>query len=286
MSCLLLKLCREKESLLLALSVTLYRSVPKFFHLQGTCRKYGTSMSKSESVITNRSLIPSGVWSPVSEVSLALPGPVGWPTLPLRILGVDPSLTNTAVVWPDKSGVCIHPPDGLVGAGRLYYLSQAFRHIVGSFRPHMVMLEGYSFGSVGRLADLGEWGGLIRTILYEHQALYTVVPPIKLKEYILGKTKRGDGKTVMVSALSAMTGQRFRHDDEADAYALVALGQAWYNKDHWLPECKGNLASVADGITWAYRNAAGVPFTEIAKTTKLKQEKKARVRARKKEATI
>lgn len=144
------------------------------------------------------------------------------------VAGIDPSLTNTAVVV-GSTGVhdvrtFSSEPRGTHVEARMARCERLVNEIVDFVRDNaveVVCIEGYSYGSnmPGHHAIV-EYGGLLRYRLVPHCAIYEVAPST-LKKFATGK---GNGSKVpMISAITKRYGVEFRSDDEYDAFALFRL---------------------------------------------------------------
>lgn len=160
-------------------------------------------------------------------------------------LGLDLSLTcsGIAMLTRDSDGTDlglrwadIKPPNGIRGAGRLYALAQQFEDTLcrledgacNQYGQHpdqvVACVEGYSYASTGTLAQLGEWGGIVRLALYRHGISFCVVPPSTLKKATTG---RGDAKKPdMRRCVNLLVSGRYQlpatvSDDIVDAIALA-----------------------------------------------------------------
>jgi hypothetical protein len=121
--------------------------------------------------------------------------------------GFDLSLTATGYVFLFKdgkydAGVISIPQKGMK---RCYAIRDMIKKLCRRYVPDNICMEGYSFGSRGMLADLGELGGLVKELFDVQLALpYTIVGPNQLKKF----------------------GVEFEDDNECDAYVLAKIAQA------------------------------------------------------------
>lgn len=150
----------------------------------------------------------------------------------MRVLGIDPSLTGTGTSYRDAGEVVTDTidPGKLRGTSRLVYIRNKIRKVIEAAEPKLVAYEGYSMNSkFGRLADLGELGGVLKVELHDMGIPYLVVPPSNLKMFATGSGGlKGDaGKKIMAQAMADHLGRKLPTYDEADAYALMLLGEAW-----------------------------------------------------------
>lgn len=145
------------------------------------------------------------------------------------IVGIDPSLTGTAVCVGETTKVITSPPSGPLPALRIArYRVLVSQVLIVVPKQSLVFIEGYSFGSNGGQAtDRAEYGGILRYHLCGHGMECTVVevPPTSLKKWATG-SGAGD-KTPMIAALTKRYGVEFRTNDEYDAYALARLGEQY-----------------------------------------------------------
>lgn len=147
------------------------------------------------------------------------------------VAGFDLSLTSTgySVLQGDKI-----LERGTVGGTykdfrRLILITDGVQRLCNEHKPKMVCLEGYSFASRHKLADLGELGGLTKYFLYQLRVPFTIVSPNQLKKFITGK---GTGKkNVVILHTFKQYGVEFDNDDECDAYVLARIAQAILNAD-------------------------------------------------------
>ena len=158
-------------------------------------------------------------------------------------LGIDPSLRRTGIAcfnWcTGYKWVAIKPPSKLRGAARLHYIAEELKYYISEEWTRdpieLTAIEGYSYQSVGRLAQLGELGGVIRYLLYQKRVPVQIVAPSQLKKYITGKGvwSRAEGKQTVISAVNKelkLKGKKQltypENSDEADALGLTILARA------------------------------------------------------------
>ena len=76
---------------------------------------------------------------------------------------------------------------------------------------------------MGRLADLGEVGGVLKLLTWELGIDALIVPPSTMKSLIAGNGHAQ--KTDVKAALRAQYGYDVPQDDEADALGLLLVGE-------------------------------------------------------------
>lgn len=167
----------------------------------------------------------------------------------LRVLGVDPSLTSTGYAYRVNGQVVtgtISAPKGMVGPERLAFARAAMIEIVCNAAPDLVVYEDYAKGigggkgkQVGRTFDIGELGGVFKTLFWEEAIPIMLVSPTSLKKAIAGrgdadkavtingKKVKDKSKPEMRAALNRTFGvQLLPHQgDEADACGLMLMGE-------------------------------------------------------------
>ena len=91
----------------------------------------------------------------------------------------------------------------------------------------LVVIEGYSMGSRGRVFDIGELGGVIRMALHDSGITFVSVPPTSLKKFATGKgTAKKDDMLETAIRRFAFAGHG---NDEADAWLLLKMAEAAYS---------------------------------------------------------
>lgn len=146
-------------------------------------------------------------------------------------LGIDASLSRTGLSFINDLGrlterMTISAPKDMRGMPRLSDLMAQLNQILDQLpRIEGAAIEGYAFGvKGGRLADLAEWGGLIRMALYKRGIPTIVVPPMTMKKFLHdGKLE----KNQVLLQVYKQYGQSFDTDDEADAFVLSEMARNW-----------------------------------------------------------
>lgn len=145
------------------------------------------------------------------------------------VLGIDPSLTGTALVWGESPAAFERRTFGSKPLGddvtaRVRRLEQLVAQVdqqVRAIGPSLILIEHYSFGSRCGGEYLGEYGGLLRWHLLDHTPNVFEVAPLTLKKFATGK---GAGKKEQVIAhITSRYGVILNSNDEYDAFALYQM---------------------------------------------------------------
>jgi Holliday junction resolvasome RuvABC endonuclease subunit len=120
----------------------------------------------------------------------------------------------------------------LDGIERLNFLRRSLDETLHHTVTTVAVIEGYSYGSnMSRSHSIGEWGGIARLVLFQHDVRTFVIPPQTLKQFITdkGNTKKEDMKLWVFKRYK----QEFKSNDECDAYALAVMGLAKLNRTEY-----------------------------------------------------
>lgn len=144
----------------------------------------------------------------------------------MTVFGIDPSVTRLGMARPDGATVSVVPRAGSKDPYRR--LSQIIEAVALELRRFpeatLVVVEGYSLGSPGRLAlvRLGEIGGAVRLLAWERDLHVVEVSPSSLKEVATG---RGGASKDEVLDAAREAGAHPHNHDEADAWWLSEIGR-------------------------------------------------------------
>ena len=151
------------------------------------------------------------------------------------ILGIDPSLTATAVSGQSKDLILIDDvisaAKGCTGVERLDYIERALDGILSRTEPDLIVIEGYSHGSQWGREALGELGGVLRLLFYRCNIKTLVVAPRSLKKFVVGSGGKEVKKEQMLLAAFKRWGAEFTSNDACDAFCLCKLGLAYLLQD-------------------------------------------------------
>lgn len=149
----------------------------------------------------------------------------------VRVAGIDASLRGTGVCCLEKGifQATFLPELKLTGAERLLVLRKRLFKVIDAFGPELVMLEGYSYDSVGKLFEIGEWGGIIKVGLFERRIPFQIVPPKRLKRFM--GVKRKDKELMIAAVKTRLKYDAGDNDNLADAAALARVAEVFITKD-------------------------------------------------------
>jgi len=145
------------------------------------------------------------------------------------IIAIDQSLSETGICIMDtkterfKTGVI--KPKKLRDMDRLLFLEKEIEKIlvrhINRFGKENIsgIMEGYSYGSVGRTFELGELGGIIKVMFKEYDIPLEIVPPTKWKKIIVGKGNYNKYRIML--EVERLYGIEFKNNNECDAYCLA-----------------------------------------------------------------
>lgn len=143
-------------------------------------------------------------------------------TRSVNIVGVDPSLTGTALAT--GKGTQRVRVGTLRGCDRLIAIRDEV--LRGTCDANLVVLENYAFASGNQAHQIGELGGVLRVGLWEAGTPVITVAPMTRAKFATGKGN--SKKDEVMSHVSARTGIVFSNNDECDAFILRCMGLAAY----------------------------------------------------------
>lgn len=156
-------------------------------------------------------------------------------------VGIDPSLSSTAVVIINKAGsLCFSEiiTTKQTGPARLCEIRERVKNILSEFnvfsgldgdicadlRGLYVAIEHYAMGARYNREALGELGGVLRVMLFEKGFPYIEVPPVRLKQFATNKAFAE--KDHILLSVYKKWGIEFKTNDEADAFILAQMARA------------------------------------------------------------
>ena len=166
---------------------------------------------------------------PINRLAIGRP-PNGLEPL---IIGVDPSLSRTAVVIGRGDEFAVNsypssPPTSSSIADRfarytrtLSPLCDWLESFIGDTPPAVVAIEGYAYGAKHMREYLGEFGGLLRYWLGEFGTPPIEIQPTTLKLFSTGKGNAE--KAVVAASLAKRYGVELRTNDEYDAFGVYQI---------------------------------------------------------------
>lgn len=167
----------------------------------------------------------------------------------MNVLALDLSLTATGIAHCD--GTVDTWRTTATGHERLAILRDRITALLWA-DIDVVAIEGYAYGRVNKMADIGEWGGVARLALRDAGQTYVVIPPSNLKQYATGKGNASKAE-VLVAAVTRL-GYQGHDDNQADALWLRQMTlDAYGHAGLAMPQThRGAL----DKLTWPDLKAA------------------------------
>lgn len=159
----------------------------------------------------------------------------------MRVLTIDPSLTETATCWASPGGlpalaVSKTKANGQAAELKLARMRRQVAFVTeGAAEADVILMEGPSFSSMGSATrDLaGLWWLMFAALLDVGRPLGVVAPSV-LKKWITG-TGNADKFRVGQAVAKRWPDVELRTDDEADALALAGIGLHRLGGLPWTP---------------------------------------------------
>lgn len=158
------------------------------------------------------------------------------------IIGIDPSLTGTAIYHIGQGN---EGSDYITlkvkGEERLVHIRDHIQHMLDMFAfsdiaIQLVCIEGYAFARPNQAHQIGELGGVIRVLLYESGLPWIEIAPAALKKFATGKGNAT--KDQIMLHVFKRWGFEAPNNNIADAYALAQMGVAIATGDHGLTQAQ------------------------------------------------
>lgn len=149
------------------------------------------------------------------------------------ILGFDASLVCSGFAYKDNNDeyhTGTIKTKKLRGPERLNFVEHSFIRIIESLYADtgsidLIVYEDYAMGSKGKTFNIGELGGVLKLVAWDRGVDVLLVPPSNLKQFTTGKGNADKDK--MMSSIADNWGYSVTQNDEADAFALLKMGEAY-----------------------------------------------------------
>lgn len=142
----------------------------------------------------------------------------------MKIVGIDASLTSTGVAVIGGGNVDTDVIQRKsTGIERLIEIREQVKGIVNGV--DLVAIEGYAFARSNQAHQIGELGGVLRVMFREEGIEYIDVAPSAVKKFATGKGNAN--KEAVAVGVYKRWGKEFKTNDEADAFVLAKIGQAY-----------------------------------------------------------
>ncbi len=139
------------------------------------------------------------------------------------VVGIDAGLTSTGVAVLNDKPHTEAIQSKKTGPQRLIEVRDRVLGLVEG--ADLVAIEGYAFARPNQAHQIGELGGVLRAMLFEHGFSILEVAPSAVKKFATGKGNATKEKVAV--GVYKRWGQEFRTNDEADAFVLAKIGQAY-----------------------------------------------------------
>lgn len=158
-------------------------------------------------------------------------------------LGIDPSLTATALAWHDSAAKIIRtePSKFACFSARLEHILRQVLVFTRSRELVLVAVEGLALGKhTGQAAERAALQKTILWRLWREDVPTLEVPPTTLKKFVTGHGVAE--KSLMIREVFKKWGYNALEDNDADAYALSRLAEAYVEgKAKWHDELRKKL---------------------------------------------
>lgn len=148
-----------------------------------------------------------------------------------NVVGFDGSLTSSGYAFMADATLHVGRvrPKTLRGAERLAFIASFVEDIFLRADADFLALENYSMGSKGsRVFHIGELGGILKLVAVRRGMRILTVPPTSLKIFATGNGRAE--KEDVIRGIAANWGVQIDRHDEADAFVLMKIGQAYGNR--------------------------------------------------------
>ena len=174
---------------------------------------------------------------------------------PLRVLGLDLSLTSTGIAFPDGA-TCRIKTRAKDGDRRLIHIRDFIRAALRAETPTLAVIEDLPRHAMGA-GITAHVHGIVKAELLDHQVPYALVVPATLKCYATDYGKATKARMAAAAYLAA--GAEFVGDpggDQCDAWWLRAAGLDWYGQPEFtLPAAQRERLGK---VVWPDREAVTV----------------------------
>lgn len=148
-------------------------------------------------------------------------------------LGLDLSLTGTGIVVLDENNQVAHSEtvkNKAKGMERLQIIRNRVNEVLIKFPPFCICVEGYAMGSrSGQAFSIGELGGVIKLLLFENGYNPYLVPPTRLKKFVVGGGKAE--KDMIMMKVFQRWGWEASDNNTADAFSAAMLAKVLHTQN-------------------------------------------------------
>jgi crossover junction endodeoxyribonuclease RuvC len=139
-------------------------------------------------------------------------------------IGIDLSYSNTGLIILDQNVNIIEEKSIKTNNKKTYEeriidIYKECEFVNNILHLQMISIEGLSFGSTGKLAELGALHYYFRIELFKNKTPYQIITPTELKKFITGKGNCK--KDIMIKEIYKKWGVDYNDNNLADAYSLA-----------------------------------------------------------------
>ncbi len=147
----------------------------------------------------------------------------------MPVLGIDQSLAHTGLFAISGDAIFYHQVDSAPrrGAERLLFIRNAVQAVIDKIKPELIAIEGYAYGSPGKVFELGELGGVLKLLCEENRIKVITPAPVQVKKFITGHSVAE--KIDVVKAVNTRFNLSWteKENNMADAAALALIATAY-----------------------------------------------------------
>lgn len=160
----------------------------------------------------------------------------------MNIIGIDPSLSGTAIYTGENYYLLETKKEKSIDmsidyTNRIVELKNDIIKIILFHSPLIVGIEGISYGSVGRLVELGALSYFIRAEFIENNIPFIIIPPTVVKKYWTGKGSASKEmminealkRNISIPYYKKIKGQQVIDDNCVDATAIASFTEDYIN---------------------------------------------------------
>lgn len=147
-----------------------------------------------------------------------------------KVLAIDGAINKNGIAFNDNTHLytlVLASDKNLTNSLKLIDLANKLLLLLEEVKPDFVVIEGYSFGSIGRTFSISEVGGIFRYLSAKEGKVTLEIPPSVLKKYIT--TDGRADKKKMAKTVKDLFDLQFKTSDETDAFCLLVAAMDYFD---------------------------------------------------------